>query len=132
LHRDLGSIHLLFRDTLLLLLLLLHRTLYLHDLSRMLVFRPHPPSVHSPTRQLTSIFLLSLLSVISLMLPSMRLLHNPKSQRLSRSQLILACALVHFAANVFQTAVDCALRLGGVLLQQDGADKLVDVCIIGE
>jgi hypothetical protein len=41
-------------------------------------------------------------------------------------------ALVHFAADVFQATVDCALRLGGVLLQQNGADELVDVGIVGE
>jgi hypothetical protein len=40
--------------------------------------------------------------------------------------------LVHFAADVFQATVDCALRLGGVLLQQNGADELVDVGIVGE
>ena len=81
--RKLGSIHLLFGNALLLLLLLLHRTLYLHDLSQMLVFMPLQPSVHFPGQELTSIFLLSLFSVISLMLPSMRLLHSPKSQHSS-------------------------------------------------
>jgi hypothetical protein len=40
----------------------------------------------------------------------------------SRSQMKSCRALVHFAADVFQATVDCALRLGGVLLQQNRSD----------
>jgi hypothetical protein len=49
-----------------------------------------------------------------------------------REMKSVRCARVHFAANVLQAAVNCALRLGGVLLQQYGTDQLVDVCVVGE
>ena len=50
---------------------------------------------------LTSIFLLSLLSVISLMLPSMRLLQKEKKKVSVRPNLNHIRVLVHFTANVF-------------------------------
>jgi hypothetical protein len=109
--------HLFFNTLLLLLLLLLlHRTLYLHNLKQKLVSRLQELKLFLCQR-LASIFLLSLLSVMSLMLTSIRLLHHPKSQHSSRSQVKSCRALVHFAADVFQAAVDCAFRLGSVLLQ---------------
>ena len=48
------------------------------------------------------------------------------------SKIMLIRARVHFAANVLQATVDCALRLCSVLLQQDRADQLVYVGIVGE
>jgi hypothetical protein len=78
-------VDLCFDTLLLLLLLLLHRTLYLHDLQGMLAFETQSFE-YAPTQQLTSIFLLSLFSVISLMLISMRLLYHPEGKGQHSSQ----------------------------------------------
>lgn len=75
---------------------------------------------------LTSIFLRSLLSCISLILPSIRLLEN----RVSIVTQDSGKQALHFLLNELQSTFHSALRFRRILLQKHGADQLVDLRII--